>query len=122
MPGGRGFGRPHCRFSEARFPRFRFHLVTSGETGKDFFPMEPFRKAIVLDNEIQARRLAGVLAERDIPHFLRSYDDLAYGGIFQTQKGWGQLEVPERFHREVKAIFADLIDPKDPQPGDADRA
>lgn len=84
--------------------------------------MERFKKVVVFDHEIQAQRLDGVLTERGIPHLLRSYDDLAYGGLFQSQKGWGQLEAPERFHREVTAIFADLIDPKDPELGDGDRA
>lgn len=71
--------------------------------------MEPFRKVIVLDNEIQAQRMDGILTEREIPHFIRSYDDLAYGGIFQSQKGWGHLEAPEGSHEEIKAIFEDLI-------------
>ncbi len=70
--------------------------------------MEPFKKVLVLDNEIQAQRLGGILTERGIPHLLRSYDDLAYGGLFQSQKGWGQIEAPETSHDEVRAILDDL--------------
>ena len=70
--------------------------------------MESLRKVLVLDNEIQAQLMEGILTERDIPHFIRSYDDLAYGGIFQSQKGFGQLEAPESFHDEVRTIFDDL--------------
>ncbi|MEZ5277425.1 MAG: hypothetical protein R3F07_13680 [Opitutaceae bacterium] len=70
--------------------------------------MESLRKVLVLDNEIQAQLMGGILTEREIPHFIRSYDDLAYGGIFQSQKGWGQLEVPESLHAEVRAIFDEL--------------
>jgi hypothetical protein len=72
-------------------------------------PMASFTKVLVLDNEMQAQLMDGILTEREIPHFIRSYDDLAYGGIFQSQKGWGQLEAPEDLHDEVRAIFEDLM-------------
>lgn len=70
--------------------------------------MDPFTKALVFDNEIQAQRLGGVLTDEGIPHVIRSYDDLAYGGIFQSQKGWGQLDAPEDCHDRIRTIDADL--------------
>ncbi len=70
--------------------------------------MEEFKKIAVLDNEIQARLIDSVLAERDIPHRLRSYHDSAYDGIFQTQKGWGIIQAPLRYKDEILAILEDL--------------
>ena len=70
--------------------------------------MASYKKVLVFDNEVQAQRLGGILAERSIPHFIKSYDDLAYGGIFQSQKGWGQIEAYEDDHDEIRAVYDDL--------------
>ena len=70
--------------------------------------MDGFKKILVLDNEIQARLLDSILAERDIPHRLRSYHDSAYDGLFQAHKGWGHIEAPEIFEEEIKMIYKDL--------------
>lgn len=70
--------------------------------------MASYKKVLVFDNEVQAQRLGGILAERSIPHFIKSYDDLAYGGIFQSQKGWGHIEAFEEDHDEVRAVYDDL--------------
>ena len=70
--------------------------------------MASYKKVLVFDNEVQAQRLGGILADRGIPHFIKSYDDLAYGGIFQSQKGWGHIEAFEEDHDEVRTVFEDL--------------
>jgi hypothetical protein len=51
--------------------------------------MEGYVKVAVLDNQFEAQVLADILAERRIPHSMRSYYDAAYDGLFQMQKGWG---------------------------------
>ncbi|MBU0734891.1 MAG: hypothetical protein KKG10_12150 [Proteobacteria bacterium] len=70
--------------------------------------MEGYRKAVILENEFEAQLVASVLAERGIPHLLRSYHDTAFDGLFQTQKGWGHVSSPEEYHQEIKEILADL--------------
>jgi len=67
-----------------------------------------FAKIIIFENEVEARHLEAILKERDIPHVIRSYHDLVYDGIFQTQKGWGHLEAPEKYRDEIEEICADL--------------
>ncbi|UZQ81926.1 DUF2007 domain-containing protein [Thermoanaerobacter sp. RKWS2] len=52
--------------------------------------MEGFVKILVLENEIEAKLLEGILKEKGIPHFIRSYHDTAYDGLFQTVTGWGR--------------------------------
>jgi hypothetical protein len=70
--------------------------------------MEDYTKIATLENEIEAGLLDSILMERNIPHFMRSYYDTAYDGLFQTQKGWGYVSAPERYREEITEILADL--------------
>jgi len=71
--------------------------------------MEEYVKIAVLQNEIEARLLDSILQEREIPHVLRSYHDVAYDGMFQLQQGWGCLYAPRAFEGEIQEIIADLL-------------
>ena len=64
---------------------------------------------LVLGNEAEARLLESVLVERGIPHFLKSYHDSAYDGIWQSQLGWGHVEAPVEYREQIQSIYADLI-------------
>ncbi len=70
--------------------------------------MEDYKKAVTLDNEIEAGLLESILNERGIPHRMRSYHDTAYDGLFQTQKGWGIINAPESHLEEIKEILSDV--------------
>lgn len=70
--------------------------------------MSKLKKILVFDNEFEARLMEAILDERNVPHVIKPYHDSAYDGIFQVQKGWGHLEVPEESESEVLAIYADL--------------
>lgn len=70
--------------------------------------MEDYIKIAVLLNEVEARLIESILAERDIPHMLRSYHDTAYDGLFQTQKGWGVIMAPESHKEEILVILDDV--------------
>ena len=70
--------------------------------------MEDYKKAVTLDNEIEAGLLESILKERGIPHRMRSYHDTAYDGLFQTQKGWGVINAPESHQEEIKEILFDV--------------
>jgi hypothetical protein len=70
--------------------------------------LEKFVKILSLENEVQARLMDSILSDRGIPHLIRSYQDVAYDGLFQLQKGWGHVEAPERFKKQVEDIFEDL--------------
>ena len=61
-----------------------------------------------LENEIKARLLESVLRGREIPHYIRSYHDSAYAGLFQLHRGWGHVIAPEVFEDEIKQIATDL--------------
>lgn len=70
--------------------------------------MEDYKKAVTLDNEIEAGLMESILKERGIPHRMRSYHDTAYDGLFQTQKGWGIIDAPESHLEEIKEILSDV--------------
>lgn len=62
----------------------------------------------VLDNQHEARLLDQALDERGIPHIIRSYSDRAYDGVFQLQKGWGDVQAPPSAEEEVRELLLDL--------------
>jgi len=88
------------------------------EFGQNSTPMEPspgdadeterFDKIAVLDNEVQAELMDGVLTDRKIPHIMQTYHDSAYDGLFQMGKGWGALLAPASFKDEILAALADV--------------
>jgi hypothetical protein len=71
-------------------------------------PMEDFVKIADLENDFEAQLLDSILTERDVPHLMRSYHDTAYDGLFQTQKGWGNVSAPLSCREEVLEILSDL--------------
>ncbi len=59
----------------------------------------------VLESLIEAQVLEGVLTEENIPHEIRSFHDTAYDGLFQTQKGWGQVLAPASRKADVRDLI-----------------
>ena len=73
--------------------------------------MEPaplFIKIAVLENAIEAQLLGSVLTQYEIPHRLRSYHDTAYDGLFQLQKGWGEVDGPTEARQQILEALAEL--------------
>ena len=68
----------------------------------------PFIKIAVLENAIEAQLLSSVLTEYEVPHRLRSYHDTAYDGLFQLQKGWGEIYGPQETQQQVLDALAEL--------------
>lgn len=66
---------------------------------------ETFVKVAVIDNAIEAQLITSILNERNIPHQMRSHHDTAYDGLYQAQKGWGDLKAPLGFEAEIKTII-----------------
>ena len=70
--------------------------------------MDKAVKILVLNNEIEAVLLDGLLKEKNIPHLVRSFHDSAMDGLWQIQSGWGQLMAPEEFRDEILKIFKEM--------------
>ena len=69
---------------------------------------EKFVKIAVLENEIEAQLIQSILAERDLPHMLRSYHDTAYDGLYQFQMGWGELHAPQDLKEEIMQLLDNI--------------
>lgn len=50
-----------------------------------------YKKIATLENEVEANLLSLILKQEGIPHAIKSYHDIVYDGIFQLQKGWGEI-------------------------------
>jgi hypothetical protein len=62
-------------------------------------------KILMFKNEIEAMLLDEILTEKQIPHLIRSYHDSAYDGLWQMQAGWGHIEAPEEFKKEILEAY-----------------
>jgi len=69
---------------------------------------QAFIEVSVLENIIEAQVIESILTEQNIPHRIRSYHDTAYDGLFQVQKGWGQLLAPHTYKQEILDILNDI--------------
>ncbi len=69
---------------------------------------QKFVRIIILENAIEAQVLQSMLNQHQIPHRVRSFYDTAYDGLFQVQKGWGELTAPEPYRQEILDIVKDI--------------
>jgi hypothetical protein len=69
---------------------------------------DKYLKVKILENEIEALLLDSILHERSIPHMVVSYHDTAYNGLYQTQKGWGYVKAPIKYHNEISEIMSQI--------------
>ncbi len=70
--------------------------------------MSDFERIATVENDIEAGLVEAVLKEHRIPFILRSHYDTAYDGLYQAQKGWGELLAPPRFREAILQILSDL--------------
>ena len=67
-----------------------------------------FIKIATLENAIEAQMISSMLDQWNIPYRLRSYHDTAYDGLFQFQKGWGDLYASPSHEREILEALEDV--------------
>lgn len=65
-------------------------------------------KIDVLDNLFEAQLLESLLQEQQIPYRIRSFHDTAYDGLFQAQRGWGEIYAPAAHQAEVLSLLKAL--------------
>jgi len=68
--------------------------------------MRSYVKITGLENIVEAQLMESILKEKGIPHRIRSFHDTAYDGLFQFQKGWGEIYAPEEMKEEILEIVA----------------
>ena len=69
---------------------------------------QKFIRIMILENAIEAQVVGSILNQYQIPHRVRSFYDTAYDGLFQVQKGWGELMAPEPYKQEILDIVKDI--------------
>jgi hypothetical protein len=67
--------------------------------------MQKYIKVVVFENATEAQLVESILKEQQIPHRIRSFHDTAYDGLFQVQKGWGELFAPPETETEILSIL-----------------
>ena len=70
--------------------------------------MEEYVRILTVDDEMKARILEKILAERRIPFQLKSFHDTALDGLYQLQMGWGYVAAPQAFAAEILEVYRDL--------------
>jgi len=68
----------------------------------------PFVRIAVLEHIIEAQVMESILKDQEIPHRIRSFHDTAYDGLFQLQKGWGEIYAPASRQNEIESILEDI--------------
>ena len=61
-----------------------------------------------LSNQFEADVLRDILREQGIVAIFRPYEDMAYGDLFVSGKGWGGLWVPPEHLEQAKQILAEI--------------
>ena len=72
------------------------------------FNNQRFIRIVILENAIEAQLVRSILDQHQIPHRIRSFYDTAYNGLFQMQKGWGELTAPVSYKQEILDIVKDI--------------
>lgn len=67
----------------------------------------------VLENEYESQMLSEFLQENGIPHYIQSYYDAAYGTLFQSQMGWGEVQAEPTYQEEILEVLEQLRKPFD---------
>jgi len=75
---------------------------------KEIMTPVSFIKVAVLENAIEFQVVTSILEERQIPHRIRSFHDTAYDGLFQFQKGWGEIYAPEAYKEDIINIVEEI--------------
>jgi hypothetical protein len=72
------------------------------------FNEQGFIRIVILENAIEAQLVGSILDQHQIPYRIRSFYDTAYNGLFQMQKGWGELSSAPRYKQEILDIVKDI--------------
>jgi hypothetical protein len=82
--------------------------------------MNEERARLTLDNQVEASLLDLLLLQDGVPHLLRSFQDRAYGRLWQFQQGWGYVETPVRFASGVRVLLELIRSNRYTEPGEQD--
>ena len=70
--------------------------------------MENFKKIAILENEFEAQILQAALSEQGIAHYVKSFYDIAYDGLFQKSNGWGAVFAAEQDEAAIIRVLFEI--------------
>ena len=100
-----------------RVPGAQIPLITGDEyqvrehrerVERERLTREEFVPVKVAENAFEADRIRAVLEQEGFTVMVRSFHDTAYDGIYQAQKGWGYVEVPQNEKERAERIVNEL--------------
>jgi hypothetical protein len=68
--------------------------------------MRETQAQLPLTSAVEAMILEELLDQDGVPHFIRSYQDRAYGALWQFKEGWGFVEIPAQYASGVGALLS----------------
>ncbi len=74
----------------------------------NILPEKEFIRISVLESTIEAQVMEAILKEENIAYRIRSFHDTAYNGLFQFQKGWGELFAPSVYKNQINEIIENI--------------
>jgi hypothetical protein len=69
-----------------------------------------FVKVKIVENQFEADIIKGVLENEGVPVMVRSFHDTSFDGIFESQKGWGVILVPDGKKEKALIVIEQLKD------------
>jgi len=67
---------------------------------------EVFVPVMSLEDQFEADVMKDALEKEQIPVLIRSFRDTSFDGIFESQKGWGVVMVPDEFRQRAKEVLS----------------
>jgi hypothetical protein len=64
----------------------------------------------MVNNAVEAMAIKAMLEENNISSIVTSFEDLAYDGIYQEQKGWGMLQVFENDREKAGELIKGYLE------------
>jgi len=74
-------------------------------TDTENYPRGEYVSIALLENTIEGQLMGSILAEQNIPHRIHSFHDTAYDGLYQFQKGWGEITAPAPYRATILDIL-----------------
>jgi hypothetical protein len=75
---------------------------------RDRLANEVFVPVKVAESGFEADRFRAALEQEGFTVLIRTFHDTAYDGIYEAQKGWGYVEVPESEQERAERVVKDL--------------
>lgn len=69
---------------------------------------EVFVNIKTLEDQFESDIIKDILEKNDIPVIVKCFRDTSFDGIFESQKGWGVIMVPDEFRKRANDIIKDI--------------